>query len=146
MAQWFQFCTNNWVWKSYRQDGCHICSLWTINTDSHVLGTDGQIQQIPLRITFPSSIFTRFSLLRLFPVSKPEEMIRRKKIHHQRAAHRRNRNLFWRVGQIILFGRLEKVRESLNQCTELKGDVEKKKLINKTVFYYVFLKMYWLAY
>ena len=31
MAQWFQFCTNNWIWKSYRQDGCHICSLWTIS-------------------------------------------------------------------------------------------------------------------
>jgi len=31
MAQWFQFCMNNWVWKSYRQDGCRICSLWTIN-------------------------------------------------------------------------------------------------------------------
>jgi len=32
--------------------------------------------------------------LRLFPVSKPEEMIRRKVIHHQRAAHRRNSDLF----------------------------------------------------
>jgi len=32
--------------------------------------------------------------LQLFPVSKPEEMIRRKEIHHQRAAHRRNRGLF----------------------------------------------------
>ena len=30
---------------------------------------------------------------RLFPVSKPEEMVRRKKIH-QRAAHRRNRGFF----------------------------------------------------
>jgi len=36
----------------------------------------------------------RFSPLRLFPVSKSEEMVRRKKIHHQRAAHRRNRGLF----------------------------------------------------
>jgi len=26
-----QFCTNNWVRKSYRQDGCRVCSLWTIN-------------------------------------------------------------------------------------------------------------------
>ena len=79
-------------------------------TDSHVPGTDGQIQ----RIASPSSIFARFSLLRLFPVSKPE-MVQRKEIHHQRAAHRRNRGLFWRVGQIILFGRLEKVGESLDQ-------------------------------
>ena len=31
MVQWFQFCTNNWVWKSYRQDGCRICSLWIIS-------------------------------------------------------------------------------------------------------------------
>ena len=31
MVQWFQFCTNNWVWKSYRHDGCHVCSLWTIS-------------------------------------------------------------------------------------------------------------------
>ena len=30
IAQWFQFCTNNWVWKNYRQDGCRVCSLWTI--------------------------------------------------------------------------------------------------------------------
>jgi len=43
------------------------------------------------------------------PVSKPEEMVRRKEIHHQRAAHRRNRGLFRRIGQIILFGRLEKL-------------------------------------
>jgi len=57
-------------------------------------------------IASPSSIFARFSPLRLFPVSKPEEMIRRKKIHHQRAAHRWNRGLFWRVEQ-ILFGQLD---------------------------------------
>jgi len=57
--------------------------------------TDGQIQRIPLRIVSPSSIFARFSLLQLFPVSKPEEMVQRKEIHHQRAAHRRNRGLFW---------------------------------------------------
>ena len=56
-------------------------------------GTDGQIQRIPLRIAFPLSIFARFPL-RLFLVSKPEEMVRRKEIHHQRAAHRRNRGLF----------------------------------------------------
>jgi len=31
MAQWFQFCMNNWIWKSYRQDGCRVCSLWTIS-------------------------------------------------------------------------------------------------------------------
>ena len=59
----------------------------------------------------------RFSPLRLllFSVSKLEEMVRRKEIHHQRAAHRRNRSLFWRIGQIILFRRLEKVGESLDQ-------------------------------
>ena len=83
-------------------------------TSSHVSGTDGQIQWIPLRIASPSSIFARFSPLRLLPVSKPEEMIRRKEIHHQRAAHRRNRGLFWRVGQIILFRRFEKVGSSIS--------------------------------
>ena len=31
MAQWFQFFTNNWVWKSYRQDGCRVFSLWIIS-------------------------------------------------------------------------------------------------------------------
>jgi len=31
MAQWFQFCTNNWIWKNYRQNGCRICSMWTIS-------------------------------------------------------------------------------------------------------------------
>ena len=40
---------------------------------SHVSSTNGQIQRILLRIVSPSSIFARFSLLRLFPVSKPEE-------------------------------------------------------------------------
>jgi len=29
-----------------------------------------------------------------FLVSKPEEIVRKKEIHYQRAAHRRNRNLF----------------------------------------------------
>jgi len=38
------------------------------------------------------SIFARFS--RAFPVSKSEEMVQRKEIHHQRAPHRRNRGLF----------------------------------------------------
>jgi len=51
-------------------------------TDSHVPGTDGQIQRIPLRSASSFSIFVRFSPLRLFPISKPEEMIRRKEIHH----------------------------------------------------------------
>ena len=37
-------------------------------------GTDDQIQRIALRIASPSSIFARFNLLRIFPVSKPEEM------------------------------------------------------------------------
>ena len=55
---------------------------------------DSQIQRISLRITSPSSIFARFSSLQLFPVSKPEEIVRRKEIHHQRAAHCRNRGLF----------------------------------------------------
>jgi len=82
-------------------------------TGLHVPGTDGQIQRIPLRNASPSSIFARFNPLRLFLVSKSEEMVR-KEIHHQRAAHRRNRSLFW-IGQIILFGRLEKVGESLDQ-------------------------------
>jgi len=72
---------------------------------SYVLGTDGQIQ-ISLRIVFPFIIFARFSPLRLFSVSKSEEMIQRKEIHHQRAAHR-NRGLFWRtnyiIGQIIYY-------------------------------------------
>jgi len=63
-------------------------------TDSHMSSTDGQIQRIPLRIASSSSIFARFSFLRLFPVSKSKEMVRKKEIHHQRAAHRRNRDLF----------------------------------------------------
>ena len=107
-----------------------------------------QIQQIPLRIASPFSILARFSLLQLFPVSKPKEMVRRKEIHYQRAAHRRNRGLFWRVGQIILFGRLEKIGESLDQmyrverrpCWEVKMNRSKKMCFTKTVF----LKTYWL--
>ena len=58
---------------------------------SHV--PSDQIQRIPLRIASPA-IFAKFSPLRLFSVFKPEEMVRRKEIHHQRAAHRRNRGLF----------------------------------------------------
>ncbi|KAG5325865.1 MRP4 protein, partial [Acromyrmex heyeri] len=56
--------------------------------------SEPSIQRIPLRIASPTSIFARFSPLRLFPGSKSEEMVRRKEIHHQRAAHRRNRGLF----------------------------------------------------
>jgi len=63
-------------------------------TSSHVPGTDGQIQQISLRIVSLFSIFARFSPLQLFPISKPEEMIRRKEIHHQKAVHHQNRSLF----------------------------------------------------
>ena len=118
-------------------------------TGSHVPGTDGQIQRI-LRIASLSSIFARFSLLRLFPASKLEEMIRRKEIHHQRIAHRRNRGLFWSVGQIILW-MFEKVEESLDQVypsvnwkeTMLRN---KNESIKKNVFYYIFLKTYWLAF
>ena len=56
----------------------------------HVPSTDGQIQRISLQIA--SQAYSPDSILRLFPVSK--KMIRRKEIHHQRAAHRRNRGLF----------------------------------------------------
>jgi len=91
---------------------------------------------------FPS-IFARFSSLRLFPVSKPEEMIRRKEIHHQRAAHRQNRCLFWRVGQIILFGRLEKIGENGSSVSSRKETMlrNKNESIKKNVFYYIFLKI-----
>jgi len=92
-------------------------------TGSHLLGTDNQIQRIPLRIASPSSIFARFSPLRLFPVSKPEEMVRRKEIHHQRV-HCRNRGLFEGLDK-SLFGRLEKVGE-LDQVYRLKGDYLEK--------------------
>ena len=110
---------------------------------SHVTGTDGQIQRIPLRIASPSSIFPpdlapcdHF----LFP---NQEMIRRKDMHHQRAAHRRNRNLFWRVGQIILFGRLEKVGDLLDQvyradrrlCWQIKMNRSKKMCFTKSYWF-----------
>ena len=58
-------------------------------TGSHILDIDRQIQRIPLWIASPS----RFSPLWLFPVSKSEEIVRRKEIHHQRAA-RWNKSLF----------------------------------------------------
>jgi len=51
--------------------------------------------------------------------------VRRKEIHHQRAGHRRNRGLFWRVGQIILFG-LKKLENRWIKCIELKGDYIEK--------------------
>ena len=118
-------------------------------TGSHVPDTDGQIQRIPLRIASPSSIFARFSPLRLFPVSKLEEMIQRKEIHHQRAAHRRNKGLFWRVGQIILLYRTawknwRIVGSSVSSWKETMLR-NKNESIKKNVFYYVFLKTYWLA-
>jgi len=97
-------------------------------------GTNGQIQRILLRIASPS-IFARFSALRLFPVFKPEEMVQRKEIHHQKAAYRRNRLILkdW-TNHII---RMEK----RIKCIKLKGDyVEKSR--KKNVFYYVFLKTY----
>jgi len=61
------------------------------------------------RIAFSSSIFARFSPLRLFPVSRPEEMVRRKEIYHQRAAHRRNRGLFWRLDKSYYSDGLKKL-------------------------------------
>ena len=114
---------------------------------SHVLGTDGQIQRIPLRIASPSSIFARFSPLRLFAVSKPEEMIRRKEIYYQRAAHCRNRGLFWRVGQIIQYysdglkkleNRWIKWMERLDRaerrlCWEIKMNRSKKMCFTKNL-------------
>jgi len=60
--------------------------LFFYQNNAYVPGTDGQIQRIP-RIASPSSIFARFSPLLLFPVSKPEEIIRRKESHYQRAPH-----------------------------------------------------------
>ena len=73
--------------------------------------------------------FNEFSyeLFSQFPVYSPDlaatiscfqtwrNGFRRKEIHHRRAAHCQNRGLFWRVGQIILFGRLKKVENSLDQ-------------------------------
>ena len=73
----------------------------------------------------PSSIFARFCPLRLFPVFKSEEMVRRIEIHHQRATHRKTEAYFEGVGQMILFGRLKKVGELLKYI-ELKGDYVEK--------------------
>ena len=116
-------------------------------TGLHVSGTDGKIQPIPLRIASPSSIFARFSPVRLFPVSKPEEMVRRKEIHHQRAAHRRNRGLFWRTNHIIRTAwkswRIVGSNISSWKETILRN---KNESFKKNVFYYnIFLKTYWLA-
>jgi len=70
----------------------HLTKKKVLFHQDNVLGTDGQIQRIPLRIASPSSIFVRFSPLRLFSVSKPKEMVRKE--IHQRAIHRRNKGLF----------------------------------------------------
>ena len=93
---------------------------------SHVPGIDGQIQQIPLRIASSSSIFARFSSLRLFPASKPEEMIRRKEIHHQRATHRRNRGLFEELDKSYYSNGLKKLENRWSKYIELKKDYVEK--------------------
>ena len=99
----FNFAPTIGYEKAIRQDGCRVCSLWIISTGSHVPGIDGQIQRIPLRIAFPSSIFVRFIVApceySLFPNLK--KWFGGKRFTTQRAAHRRNRGLH-------LFERLNK--------------------------------------
>ena len=50
-------------------------SIETMHGFTRARHRHGQIQRIPLRIASPSSILARLSPLRLFPVSKPEEMV-----------------------------------------------------------------------
>ena len=111
--------------KTFGEEGSALPSRQC--TGSHLPGTDGQIQRIPLRIASPSSIFARFSPLRLFPVSKPEEMIRRKKIHYQSSSSLKQRlilkgwtnhiiRIAWKSWRIIVG----------SSAVELKGDYVEK--------------------
>ena len=90
-------------------------------TGLHVPGTDGQIQQIPLRIASPSSIFARFSPLRLFPVFKPEEtwfggkkFIREQLITETEA--------YFEGLDKSHYSNLKKLENRWIKCIELKGD------------------------
>jgi len=73
---------------------------------------------IPLRIASLSSIFARFSSLRLFPVSWRNGSEK----DSQRAAHRRNRGLFWRVDKLYYLDGLKKLENLWIKCIKLKGD------------------------
>jgi len=98
---------------------------------------------IPLRIASPFSIF-RFSPLRLFLVSKSEEMVRRKEIHHQRRTHPKQRFILkgW-INHIIrtAWKNWRIVGSSVSNWKETMLR-SKNESIKKNVFYYVFLKTY----
>ena len=64
--------------------------------------------------------------LRLFPVSKPEEMVQRKEIHHQRAAHRQNRDYFEGLDKSYYLDSLKKLENRWIKYIELKGDYVEK--------------------
>jgi len=70
-------------------------------------------------------------------------MIRRKEIHHQRV----ETEAYFEGLDKSLFRRLEKVGESLDQVSSWKEIMlrNKNESIKKNIFYYVFLKTYWLA-
>jgi len=108
-------------------------------TDSHMPSTDGQIQQIPLRIASPSSIFAPCDYF-LFPNLKKWFGEKRFTTREQLIATK------------AYFEGLDKTYYSDGfenrsiKCIELKEDYDilrnKKESIKKNVFYYVFLKIY----
>ena len=55
-----------------------------------------------------------------FFISKLAKMARRTKVHVERGGHRPNRCLFWKPFEILLFGRLKKVGETLGEVYRVK--------------------------
>jgi len=92
---------------------------------SHVPGIDGQIQQIPLRIASSSSIFARFSPLRLFPNLKKwfggKRFITREQFIAETEAY------FEGLNKSYCSDGLKKLENRWIKCIELKGDYVWKK-------------------
>ena len=59
-------------------------------TSSHVPGTMAKFNEFRYEL-LPYPAYSPDLTSCDFPVSKPEEMVRKKEIHHQRVAHRRNK-------------------------------------------------------
>ena len=129
---WWE-CKNVLIWKIKRSSsiktmhGCtpaqFLCpKLWNKNSNDYNIH---RIHQIWLRDFF---------------ISKLEKMSRGTTVHVRRGGHRPNKCPFWGPSEILLFGRLKKVGETLGKVYRVKRRLccKIKKNLHKIICFSIF--------
>ena len=132
LSVWSIFCIHIWGWKNSMQDGCCDCSqssrnafVWSLWSKIWPTSTANP-KEFLHRFVFASIIWDAHEVIFIDYLEKSITItgayytalvdrlvyeIRKKRPHLKKKM--RNRRVFWRVLQIVLFGRHRKVKRSL---------------------------------